>query len=286
MVKVTIISPEAKSGSVWRLKREIDKIAKCDIFLLSSNSYILDDNFNLECDVIHSRCSIGFYNGKLTLFSWQFLNSLELEDYLFINPLDTIYLTSDKFKSIKLLSKYFLTPKTALIRDYDDAVKFMEKYNLNFPIIIKSCFSKCGERVFKILNHKELYNICKNALHDSLIIQEYINFERNGIFKDIRLLAINDNNIFGYSRVSKDFRTNIHLGGKSEKINIDEELKEIAFKCLALTNATILGIDILPTDEGYYLLELNSAPGTSGFYSLGLNVDMYIANAIVKSYKR
>ncbi|MCQ6254081.1 coenzyme gamma-F420-2:alpha-L-glutamate ligase [Methanocaldococcus sp.] len=288
MVKITIISPEGKSCSVWNLKNEIEKLGyKAEIFLLSHPEALMSYDFKLETDLIHSRCGIGCYFDRLTLYSWQFINALEIEGYKFVNSLKTIYLTSDKFKSIKLLAKHKIpTPKTALIRDYEDAVKFIEKYNLSFPVVIKDSFSKCGLRVFIARNFDELKNLTKNAIWEGKLIQEFIDFKENGLYKDMRILVVDGEVVGGYRRVSRDFRTNLYLGNYVEELKIDKELEELALKCAELSGAIILGVDILPTKEYYYVIELNSAPGTKGFKYLGINADKKISEALVKYAKQ
>ncbi len=287
MVKITILSPEGKSCSVLNLKNEIENLgAECDIFLLSHPENLMSYDFKLETDLIHSRCGIGDYFDRLTLYSWQFINALEVEGYKFINPIKTLYLTSDKFKCIKLLAKNKIkTPKTALIRDYEDAVKFIEKYNLDFPVVVKNSFSKCGLKVFMARNYDELKQLTKNAIWEGKIIQEFINFKENGLYKDMRILVVDGEVVGGYRRVSRDFRTNLYLGNKVEKLDIDEELEELALKCADLSRAVILGVDILPTKDNYYVVELNSAPGTKGFRDIGIKADKKIAKALVKYAK-
>ena len=287
MVKITILSPEGKSCSVLNLKNEIENLgAECDIFLLSHPENLMSYDFKLETDLIHSRCGIGDYFDRLTLYSWQFINALEVEGYKFINPIKTLYLTSDKFKCIKLLAKNKIkTPKTALIRDYEDAVKFIEKYNLDFPVVVKNSFSKCGLKVFMARNYDELKQLTKNAIWEGKIIQEFVDFKENGLYKDMRILVVDGEVVGGYRRVSRDFRTNLYLGNKVEKLDIDEELEELALKCADLSGAVILGVDILPTKDNYYVVELNSAPGTKGFRDIGIKADKKIAEALVKYAK-
>ncbi|XRO75523.1 coenzyme gamma-F420-2:alpha-L-glutamate ligase [Methanocaldococcus sp. 28A] len=287
MVNITILSPEGKSCSVWNIKREIEKLgANCEIFLLSNPETLMSYDFELETDLIHSRCGIGDYENKLTLYSWQFINALEVENCRFINSIKTLYLTSDKFKCIKLLAKNKIkTPKTALIRDYEDAIKFIKKYNLKFPVVIKNSFSKCGLKVFMAKNFEELKELTKNAIWEGKIIQEFIDFRENGLYKDMRILVVDGEVVGGYRRVSKDFRTNLYLGNVVERLNIDEEVKELALKCADLSEAVILGVDILPTKDSYYVIELNSAPGTKGFRDIGINADKKIAEALVRYAK-
>ena len=287
MVKITILSPEGRSCSVWSLKHEIEKLgANCDLLLLSHPETLMSYDFKLETDLIHSRCGIGDYEDKLTLYSWQFIHALEIEDCKFINPIKTLYLTSDKFKTIKLLAKHNIkTPKTALIRDYDDAVKFIKKYDLKFPVVIKNSFSKCGLKVFMAKDFEELKELTKNAIWEGKIIQEFIDFKDNGLYRDMRILVVDGEVVGGYRRVSRDFRTNLYLGNAVEKLDIDEELEELALKCADLSDAIILGVDVLPTKDGYYVIELNSSPGTKGFRDIGINADRKIAEALVKYAK-
>ncbi|AEF95584.1 coenzyme gamma-F420-2:alpha-L-glutamate ligase [Methanotorris igneus] len=288
MVKITIISAEGGS-TIRALKNAIEKLGeKCEVFLLSDDNFLLDSGFNLESDLIHTRCGIGDYLDKLTLYSWQFLNALEAEGHLFINPLKTVYASSDKFKTIKILEKNKIPiPKTALIRDYDDAVKFMEKNNIDFPVVLKNSFSKCGLKTYLAKNHEELKKLTKNAIWESKLIQEFIDFKESGVYKDIRVLVVDGEVVGGYRRVSKDFRTNLHLSqGCVEKLQLNEEIEEIALKCAEVMNGYIMGVDILPKNGEYYVIEVNSAPGTKGFRQIGINADEKIAKCLIKYARR
>ena len=130
---ITIISPEG-SSTTYALKRAIESLGgRCNILLLADDKLLVDSNFHIDCDVIHPRCSIGNYLGRLTMYSWQVLNVLECEGYTFINSLKALYNSSDKFKTIKILSKNKInTPKTVLIRDYRDAKRFIDRENLEY----------------------------------------------------------------------------------------------------------------------------------------------------------
>jgi gamma-F420-2:alpha-L-glutamate ligase len=283
---ITIACAEGGS-TIHSLKKSVEDLGeKCNIFLLSDTNLLVDDNFNIETDLIHSRCGIGDYFDRLTLFSWQVLKNLESEGYTFINPLDTIYNSSDKFKTIKMLNKKGITtPKTALIRDFEDSKKFLEVKNMNFPVILKNSFSKCGVKVEKANCFHDLEKMTKNAIWENKIIQEYIDFNEIGIYKDMRVLVVDGEVIGGYRRVSNNFITNLHVGGKIEPLDISEEISELALKCAECMNGYIMGIDILPKNGQYYVIEVNTAPGTKGFRELGIDVDKKIAECLIKYRK-
>ncbi|HIP17185.1 MAG TPA: coenzyme gamma-F420-2:alpha-L-glutamate ligase [Methanothermococcus okinawensis] len=281
---ITIVTPEG-SSTTEALKRAIENLgSRCEILLLSDSNLIVDKNFRLDSDIIHPRCGIGNYLDRLTMYSWQVLNSLECEGSTFINNLKTVYDSSDKFKTIKILSKNKInTPKTAIVRDYEDAKRFMERENLEYPVILKNSFSKCGITVKKITSDEELKKYTKNAIWEGTLVQEYINFSKKGIYKDIRILVVGEEVVGGYSRVSKNFITNLYLGGTIEPIKLNEELNELALKCAQSMKGDIMGIDILPSkDDCYYVIETNAVPGIKGFKYLGIDVDYKIAEFLIE----
>ncbi|MBA2860272.1 gamma-F420-2:alpha-L-glutamate ligase [Methanococcus maripaludis] len=283
---ITIACAEGGS-TIYSLKKAIEDLGeKCNILLLSSDNLLVDTDFNIETDLIHSRCGIGDYLDRLTLFSWQVLKNLESEGHYFINPLETIYNSSDKFKTTKILSKHGLkTPKTALIRDYADAKHFLDITNMDYPVILKNSFSKCGMKVQKANSDDELQKLSKNSIWESKLIQEYVDFKKGDTYKDMRILVIDGEVVGGYRRVSNNFITNLYVGGQIEALNVSSELEEIALKCSECMNGYIMGIDILPKDGEYYVVEVNTAPGTKGFRSLGIDVDKRIAECLIK-YKK
>ncbi len=287
---IVILSPEGNSSTVLRLKKEINNFNKsCNILKLCDENILFDGDFKLNCNLIHPRCSIGWYLDKITTFSWQILNILK-EDNVLVNSLETIYNSSDKFKTIHLLNRYGITtPRTGLIRDYDDAVKFMEKYNLNFPVILKKSFSKCGLSVVKVSSNNELKKYSENGLWEGTLIQEYLDFKDNsGKYKDIRVLVVDGEVVGGYSRISNNFITNLHKSNNIvEVININDEIKEISIKCAEIMKGNILAVDILPFNDNYYVIETNASPGTDGFLKIGnKSVDKIIAKCLINHIKK
>ncbi|HIP84770.1 MAG TPA: coenzyme gamma-F420-2:alpha-L-glutamate ligase [Methanothermococcus okinawensis] len=283
---ITVISPEG-SSTTYALKRAIEALGnRCKILLLSDDNLLVDRDFHIEGEVIHPRCSIGSYLGRLTLYSWQVLNALECEGHKFINSLKTLYNSSDKFKTIKILSKNNInTPKTALIRDYEDAKRFIERENLDYPVVLKHSFSKCGVSVRKITSDEELKRYTENAIWEGMIVQEYIDFKVGNLYRDIRILVVGDEIVGGYSRVSKNFVTNLYMGSSIRPVEIEEELEELALRCAQSIGGDIVGVDILPSKEGYYVIETNAVPGIKGFQQLGIDADYRIAEFLIRSSK-
>jgi len=62
----------------------------------------------------------------------------------------------------------------------------------------------------------------------------------------------------------RDFRANIHAGGKGEIVELSKAEHDMAVKAAEILNLHIAGVDILQSDQGPLLLEVNSSPGLQG----------------------
>jgi len=118
-----------------------------------------------------------------------------------------------------------------------------------------------------------------------MIVQEYIDFKIGDTYRDIRILVVEDEVVGGYSRVSKNFITNLYMGGSIKPVEITEELEDLALRCAQAIGGDIVGVDILPSKEGYYVIETNAVPGIKGFQYLGIDADYRIAEFLIRCSK-
>ena len=61
-----------------------------------------------------------------------------------------------------------------------------------------------------------------------------------------------------------EFRSNFHLGGSVEKVEIDQNFEKIAIKAARILGLEIAGVDLLESERGALVLEVNSSPGLEG----------------------
>ncbi|MFX1357370.1 MAG: RimK family alpha-L-glutamate ligase, partial [Promethearchaeota archaeon] len=99
--------------------------------------------------------------------------------------------------------------------------------------------------------------------------------------RDIRILVIGDKAIAGMYRVSDNWKTNIHAGARSEPLEITSELESLAIKAAKVTKTDIAGVDIIESESGYLVLEVNSIPG---FTALQKVTDINLAAEIVSYF--
>jgi ribosomal protein S6--L-glutamate ligase len=100
------------------------------------------------------------------------------------------------------------------------------------------------------------------ALDQLMIIQEYL--EHPG--EDIRAFVVGNEIVGSMKRKSKKgmWKTNISRGARGIKINLSEELQEMALKTTEVLETKICGVDILESKQGPVVLEANITPGFKG----------------------
>ena len=95
------------------------------------------------------------------------------------------------------------------------------------------------------------------------LVQEYIE-ESHG--KDIRALVVGGKVVACMRRRANgdEFRSNFHLGGSVEKVEIDPDFEKIAIEAARILGLEIAGVDLLESERGALVLEVNSSPGLEG----------------------
>ena len=97
----------------------------------------------------------------------------------------------------------------------------------------------------------------------SPLVQEYIG-ESHG--RDVRALVVGGKVVAAMRRVATgtEFRSNFHLGGSVEAVEITPKLAQIAVNAAKILELDIAGVDLLESQRGPLVLEVNSSPGLEG----------------------
>ncbi len=122
-----------------------------------------------------------------------------------------------------------------------------------------------------------------NASKVRFVIQEYI-AESKGA--DIRAIVIDGIVVAAMKRQSKEgeFRSNLHLGGSSEVIKLSNEESRIALGAAKTLKLGVCGVDILQSDRGPLILEVNSTPGLEGVeMATGIDISRSIIGFIERN---
>ncbi|RJU90783.1 MAG: RimK family alpha-L-glutamate ligase [Candidatus Poseidoniales archaeon] len=171
----------------------------------------------------------------------------------------------DKLHASQILARNRIpVPRTTYVRDIIDVETAVEFVG-GLPVVVKVTQGTQGQGVFLRHTIREAQNLVEGLLLTgrAVLIQEYI-AESHG--KDIRALVVGDRVVASMRRRARgrEFRSNYHLNGTVEKVELLPEYEEAACRAARVLGLHIAGVDLLEAKNGPLVLEVNSSPGLEG----------------------
>ena len=197
---------------------------------------------------------------------------------------EAILQSRNKWTCFQILAmKNIPVPRTILGNVYDAKATLKTFYNN--PVIIKVLEGTHGAGVILAETYRSALSTIEtlNASKVRFVIQEYI-AESKGA--DIRVIVVDGAIVAAMKRQGKkgEFRSNLHLGGSSEVTPLSNEESRIAISAAKALNLGVCGIDILQSNRGPLILEVNSTPGLEGVEnSSGIDISKSIINYIERN---
>jgi ribosomal protein S6--L-glutamate ligase len=156
------------------------------------------------------------------------------------------------------------------------------------PVVVKLLEGTQGLGVVLAETNKAAKSVVEafDSLKTRVILQEYIK-EAGGA--DIRVFIVNGQIVGAMKRQGKEgeFRSNLHRGGKATVINLTRAEKATALKAAKAMGLAIAGVDMLQSDRGPMVLEVNSSPGLEGIEkSTGVDVAAKIIEYVEESVSK
>lgn len=182
----------------------------------------------------------------------------------------------DKLRSTQILSRAGIgIPKTIFSRGFTDIDDVMEELS-GPPIIIKLARGTHGRGVVLAESRKAAKSVLQGfyLMDDdgtNILLQEYIE-ESAGM--DIRAFVVGGQVVASMKRQSltDDFRSNLHQGGEGTPIKLTDEEEKVAIKAARAMGLSICGVDMMRSNRGPLVLEVNSSPGFGIEQVTGRNV--------------
>lgn len=195
-----------------------------------------------------------------------------------------LLLTRNKLSCLQLLAGNGIgIPKTLLPASRSMAYELLNELK-GPPYVVKVATGTHGTGVLKAENkHTALHLLDTfNQLKEMVIFQEYIK-ESSG--RDIRIIVVGGKVVAAMERRASgnEFRSNLHLGGKSEVIEPTDEECDIAIQSASLMGLRVAGVDLLRSNRGPLVLEVNASPGLEGIET---TTKIDIATEIIKLIER
>jgi ribosomal protein S6--L-glutamate ligase len=201
------------------------------------------------------------------------------------NESQAISRARDKLRSLQLLSRAGVgLPVTGFAHSTKDVDGLISLVG-GAPLVIKLLEGTQGIGVVLAETHNAAESVIEafRGLDANILIQEFIK-EADG--SDIRAFVVGDKVIASMMRKAQEgeFRANIHRGGTAEKIKLTPEERSTAIRSAKRMGLRVAGVDLLRSNHGPVVMEVNSTPGLEGIEtSTGVNVVGKIIEFIEKS---
>jgi ribosomal protein S6--L-glutamate ligase len=211
---------------------------------------------------------------SITFFGMAVVRQFEQMDVYTPNTANGIANSRDKLRSIQILSRHDIgIPATTFVRDRADVLAAIERVG-GAPVVIKLLEGTQGIGVILAPDTKVAEAVIETlqSARQNVLIQRFISESRG---RDIRALVVGDRVVAAMRRKAQgdEFRSNVHRGASTEAIDITEEYERVAVQSAQIMGLRVAGVDMLESDAGPLVLEVNSSPGLEGIETAtGLDV--------------
>ncbi|MBZ0112982.1 MAG: 30S ribosomal protein S6--L-glutamate ligase [Thermoanaerobaculia bacterium] len=216
---------------------------------------------------------------SITFFGMAVVRQFEQMDVYTPTTSAGIANSRDKLRSIQILARHGIgIPGTMFVRDRADVIPAVEEVG-GAPVVIKLLEGTQGIGVILAPDNKVAEAVIETlqSTKQNVLIQRFIAESRG---KDIRAFVIGDRVVAAMRRsaVGDEFRSNVHRGGTTEQVELTAEYEQVAVKAAQIMGLRVAGVDLLESDMGPLVMEVNSSPGLEGIEgATGLD----IAGAII-----
>lgn len=213
---------------------------------------------DLDAVITRIRPSVTFYGTALA-------RQFESMGIYTTNTSAAISQSRDKLFSLQLMLKGGIKiPTTGFANSPMDTNDLIEMVG-GVPLIVKLLEGTQGRGVVLAETKKAAESVINafKALRANLLVQQFVK-EANG--KDLRCFVIDGKVVASIERTAApgEFRANIHQGGSAAVVKITPEERALAVKATKILGLQLAGVDIIRSNAGPLLLEVNSSPGLEG----------------------
>ncbi|MGB0758003.1 MAG: RimK family alpha-L-glutamate ligase [Rubripirellula sp.] len=283
-MKLAILSRASNCYSTRRLKEAANKRGH-KVKVLDTLRFSIDLEKG-EPDLYYRSKPLSDYDAivprigaSITYFGTAVVRQFEQMDVFSAASSAGIANSRDKLRCLQILSRHAIgIPETTFVREKRDVLPAIERVG-GVPIIIKLLEGTQGVGVILAESVKIAEAIIETlqSTRQNVLIQKFVS-ESKG--RDIRAFVVGDRVVAAIRRVAQgqEFRSNVHRGGRTERVILDETYCQTAVRCTQIMGLRVAGVDMLESDEGPQVMEVNSSPGLEGIETC---TQLDIAGAIV-----
>lgn len=241
-------------------------------------------------DLEHFDAIIPRIASYMTQYGTAIVRQLEMQGQYTVSSSIAISRSRDKMRSMQLMAKYGIgIPKTVVSRNTTDIDDLLDQIG-GTPVIIKLARGTHGNGVVLAETKKAAKSVLQafyltNDDGTNILVQEYI---KESAGTDIRAFVVGSRVVASMQRQSldDDFRSNLHKGGEGKIIKLTDEEKKTAIKAAKAMGLNIAGVDLMRSERGPLILEVNASPGFGIEKVTGRNVAAAIIEYVEMNAKR
>lgn len=234
---------------------------KCDIVVEQNKSTIFYKGENLEyIDAVIPR--IG---ASVTFYGTAVVRQFEMMKIFTAVESQALVRSRDKLRSLQILASAGVGLPKTVFTNYSREVDTLIDSVGGAPLIVKLLEGTQGYGVVLAPTMKAAQSIIEafHSMKARVIVQEFISESKGA---DIRAFVVNGKVVGAMKRQGKEgeFRSNLHQGGSGSLIKLTKKEREAALTAAQAMGLPIAGVDLLQSDRGPLILEVNSSPGLEG----------------------
>ena len=200
-----------------------------------------------------------------TFYGTAVVKQFEMMDSYCVNTSYAIANSRDKLRSLQILAEAGINmPITGFASHTKDIEGVIESVG-STPLIMKLLQGTQGQGIVLAETRKAAESVMSafRQLDADIMVQEFIK-ESGGT--DIRAFVVGDEVVASMKRIAPEgeFRSNVHRGGTMEKVQLTSEEENMAVNASRILGLSIAGVDLMRSNRGPLILEVNSSPGLQG----------------------
>lgn len=269
-LRIAVLSKDLNLYSTRRL-REAGSERGHTMYVINYERCYLDVN-PTRPRVLYQGRDINFFDviiprigASSTLYGTAVVRQFEMMDTYTVNTSDAISRSRDKLMSMQLLANHGVDlPTTGYAHSTKDIDGLIDIAG-GVPLVVKLIEGTHGAGVILAETSKAAQAVIEafRELDANILVQEFIE-ESGGA--DIRCIVVGGQLVAAMKRQAKEgeFRSNLHRGGRGEAIVVTEAEREIACRAAQVLGLNVAGVDLLRSQDGPVVIEINSSPGLQG----------------------
>ncbi len=271
-MRIAILSRNKKLYSTRRLveageqaghEMQVVNHVKCFMDISSDNPSI--HYLNKEFKKNYFDAVIPRIGASVTFYGTAVLRQFEMMGVYSANESVAIGRARDKLRSLQLLSRKNVgIPVTAFARSPGDVDALIKEVG-GAPLVIKLLEGTQGIGVVLAETKKAAESVIEAfmGLNANILVQEFI---KEADSTDVRCFVIGGRVVAAMERkgAEGDFRSNLHRGGTASIVKLSPAERRTAVKAASVMGLNICGVDILRSERGPLVMEVNSSPGLEG----------------------